>query len=113
MTVISWKTRHPDRAERAQARQTTVLAQKFVGGRAGKDALMPRAREIAAAGGCAGWLQVLTAMERAGHDTSLMRVWASENDKSEIDRLCLRAREPKSRLASSRFRPRNTAQKGD
>jgi hypothetical protein len=112
MSVISWKNRHPDRAARAAQRQNAAMAQKFVGGRAGKDALMVQAREVAAAGACAGWLQVLNAMERDGHDTALLRIWANEKDKGEIDRLCARARGPRSRLASSRFKPRNTEQQG-
>jgi hypothetical protein len=108
MTVISWKARHPDRAAQAAQRQTAVLAQKFVGGRAAKEALMVHAREIAAGGGCAGWLQVLEAMARAGHDAPQLRIWATTKDKSEIDRLCARARGAKSWLGSSRFKPRKT-----
>lgn len=108
MTVISWKARHPDRATRAAQRQTAVMAQKFVGGRAGKDALMVRAREVASSGSCAGWLQMLSVMEHDGHDTALLRIWATEKDKSEIDRLCARARGPRSRLVSSRFKQRDT-----
>jgi hypothetical protein len=106
MTVIQWKARHPDRAVRALQRQNAAMAQKFATGRAGKDALMPKAREFAAAGACAGWSQVLDAMAHDGHDTSLLRIWATGHDKSEIDRLCARARGPRSRLASSRFTPR-------
>jgi hypothetical protein len=107
MTVISWKARHPDRATRAAQRQNAVMARKFVGGREGKDALLVRAREIAASGSCAGWLQMLNAMERDGHDTALLRIWATEKDRHEIDRLCARVRGPRSRLASSRFKQRD------
>ena len=108
MTVIQWKSRHPDRAARAVERHTTALTQKFMGGRAAKDALMVYAREIAASGRCTGWTQVFEAMERAGHDVPLLRIWVTTKDKSEIDRLCARARSGKSWLASSRFKPRKT-----
>ena len=92
MTLISWKERHPDRFARASERQTARLARKFATGRAGKEALMPKAREIAARGSCTGWIQVLAQMERAGTDTALMRIWARIGDKDEIDRICTRAR---------------------
>lgn len=92
MTVISWKARHPERHLRALARQNARLAGKVARGRAGKDALMPKARALAGSGMCTGWLQVLEAMERVGLDTALLRIWATARDKDEIDRLCARAR---------------------
>lgn len=107
MTVIQWKSRHPDRAQNAQQRQTAALAEKFVGGRAAKEALMIYAREIASGGECAGWLQVLQAMERAGHDAPLLRIWATTKDKGEIDRLCQRARGARRWLSSNRFKQRS------
>jgi hypothetical protein len=92
VTLISWKERHPDRFARAAERQTARLARKFATGRAGKDALMPKAREVAATGACTGWIQVLAALERTGTDTALLRIWATVGDKDEIDRICARAR---------------------
>jgi hypothetical protein len=92
LSVISWKARHPERHLQAAARQHTHLAGKVARGRAGKDALMPKARSIAGSGMCAGWLQVLDTLERVGFDTVLLRIWATARDKDEIDRLCARAR---------------------
>lgn len=107
MTVISWKSRHPERHATAVQRQTATMAQKFTTGRAAKDALMPRLRELAAAGGCSGWPDVLQAMEREGQDTAMLRIWATGKDKGEIDRLCQRSRGMRSRLAPTRFEPRS------
>jgi hypothetical protein len=92
LTVISWKARHPERHLLAAARQNAGLAGKVARGRAGKDALMPRARAFAGSGLCTGWLQVLDTLERVGFDTALLRIWATARDKDEIDRLCVRAR---------------------
>lgn len=105
MTVISWKSRHPERHAGALKRQTATMAQKFTSGRGAKDALMPALRERAASGAFTGWAQVLEAMERAGEDTAMLRIWATAKDRSEIDRLCGRAR-GRGRLAPSRFKPR-------
>ncbi|MFM9864003.1 MAG: hypothetical protein ACKVRO_10380 [Micropepsaceae bacterium] len=103
MTVIHWKTRHPERHENASARETQRLAQKVVTGRAGKDILMPRAREAAASGRHDGWVQVLNALELDDVDVSPLRIWGTTKDKSEIDRMCARARGRGSRLASRPF----------
>jgi hypothetical protein len=103
MTVIFWKTRHPERHESAAARETQRLAQKVVTGRAGKDVLMPRAREVAASGRHEGWTQVLTALELEDVDVSPLRIWGTTKDKSEIDRACARARGRGSRFAPGRF----------
>jgi hypothetical protein len=92
MTVISWKARHPERHAKASERQHSRIARKLAKGRAGKDALMPKARAIASSGACAGWLHVLTAMEHLGFDTVLLRIWATAGDKDEIDRICVRSR---------------------
>lgn len=103
MTVILWKDHHPERHDRAVAGQTVRLAQKFVSGRAGKEALMPRMREVAGQGQCDGWVQALEALEREGADVSSLRIWGTAKDKSEIDRMCTRSRGPQSRLRPSRF----------
>lgn len=103
MTVILWKARHPDLHDKAAARETQRLAEKFVTGRTGKDVLMPRVREVAAGGKCEGWTQVLLALELEDVDVSPLRIWGTTKDKSEIDRLCARARGRSSRFAPSRF----------
>ena len=103
MNVILWKARHPERHDKAAARETQRLAQKVVTGRAGKDVLMPRAREIASLGRCDGWMQVLHALELEDIDVSALRIWGTTKDKSEIDRMCARARGRGSRLAPGRF----------
>jgi len=105
MTVILWKARHPERHEKAAARQTQRLAQRVVSGRAGKDVLMPRVRELAASGQYAGWAEVLHALELEDIDVSPLRIWGTTKDKSEIDRMCGRGRGP--RLASRRFKLRS------
>ncbi len=101
MTVILWKARHPDRHENAAARETQRLAQKLVSGRAGKDVLMPRVRELAGSGRYAGWAEVLHALELEDVDVSPLRIWGTTKDKGEIDRMCGRGRG--SRLAPGRF----------
>jgi hypothetical protein len=101
MTVILWKARHPERHEKAAARETQRLATKLVSGRAGKDALMPRVRELASGGGYAGWAEILHALELEDIDVSPLRIWGSTKDKSEIDRMCGRGRG--SRLGSRSF----------
>lgn len=103
MTVILWKARHPERHEKAASRETQRLAQKVVTGRAGKDILLPRARELASSGRYEGWTQVLHALELDDVDVSPLRIWGTTKDKSEIDRMCLRARGGGSRLAPGRF----------
>ena len=103
MTVILWKTHQPARFAQASARESQRLAQKFVSGRAGKDLLMPRVREVAAAGRCDGWADVLHALELVDVDVSPLRVWGTARDKAEIDRMCARARGRGSRLGSRRF----------
>lgn len=90
--LIAWKDHQPERYARAQARQAARIAKKLMSGRAGKDALMPKARSVATSGACSGWLQVLTLLERLGTDTALLRIWATAGDKDEIDRLCRQAR---------------------
>jgi hypothetical protein len=105
MTVILWKARHPERHEKAAARDAQRLAQKFVSGRAGKEVLMPRVRELAAGGRFAGWTEVLHALELEDVDVSPLRIWGTTKDKSEIDRMCGRGRG--SRLTSRRFKVRN------
>lgn len=92
MSVISWKALHPERHARALERQNWRMARKVATGRAGKDALMPKARAVATSGACTGWIQVLNTLERLGIDTAVLRIWASVSDKDEIDRLCARAR---------------------
>jgi hypothetical protein len=92
VSVISWKALHPERFARARERQNWRMARKVATGRAGKDMLMPKARAVATSGACFGWIQVLNALEGLGVDTALLRIWATVNDKDEIDRLCRRAR---------------------
>lgn len=104
MTVILWKTHQPERHAQASARETQRLAQKFVSGRAGKDLLMSRVREIATAGQCDGWTEVLHTLELEDVDVSPLRVWGTTRDKAEIDRICARARGRGSRLGPSRFK---------
>jgi hypothetical protein len=106
MTVIQWKSHHPDRHERAVTAQTSRLAQKFVSGRARKEALMERVREVAAQGQCDGWVMVLEALERDGADVAPLRIWGTTKDKGEIDRVCMRSRGGRSSLGSSRFKKR-------
>ena len=93
--VISWQAHQPERHAEAEARQVKPARKISAAakGRAGKDALMPMARELAASGNCHGWMHVLQTMEQNGLDTALLRIWASATDKSEIDRLCARIRE--------------------
>jgi hypothetical protein len=102
MTVILWKARHPERHEKAAERQTQRLAEKFVSGRAGKDVLMPRVRELAGSGQYAGWAEVLHALELEDVDVSPLRIWGTTKDKAEIERMCGRGRG--SRLGSRGFR---------
>ena len=106
MTVILWKARHPDRHDKAAARTTQRLAEKFVSGRSGKDVLMPRVREVAASGQHEGWTQVLHALELEDIDVSPLRIWGTTKDKGEIDRLCGRSRGRGSRMAPGRFTAR-------
>ena len=110
MTVILWKAHHPDRHEKAATRETQRLAQKLVGGRAGKDALMPLVRERAASGQYAGWAEILHALELEDIDVSTLRIWCTRKDKDEIDRVCGRGRGAGSRLGSRRFRLRKVEQ---
>lgn len=110
MTVILWKAHHPDRHEKAATRETQRLAQKLVGGRAGKDTLMPLVRERAASGQYAGWAEILHALELEDIDVSTLRIWATRKDKDEIDRMCGRGRGAGSRLGSRRFRLRKVEQ---
>jgi hypothetical protein len=109
LTLISWKARHPERFQQASERKAASLPAKkaapkkqTLSGRAGKDVLMQIAREIAEAGTCRGWRDVLEAMHTAGADTALLVIWATTRDKDEIDRICAMAfarnqREPKQR----------------
>ncbi len=106
MTVILWKARHPERHDKAAARETQRLADKVVTGRAGKDVLMPRARELAASGRHEGWTQVLHALELTDVDVSPLRIWGTTKDKGEIDRMCARSRTGGSRLRSRSFQSR-------
>lgn len=110
MTVISWKARHPERHAQAAARQDQHDAQPETAakadqrskrwpkkkrersGRERKDALMVKAREIAAAGNCAGWNHLLEMMERDGEDAGTLRLWAGGRDIDEIDLICARRR---------------------
>ena len=109
MTLISWKARHPERFHQASERQAASLPKtktapkkQTLSGRTGKDVLMQIAREVAEAGACRGWRDVLEAMHIAGTDTALLVIWATTGDKDEIDRICSAAfrhdqREPKQR----------------
>jgi hypothetical protein len=92
--LILWQDHQPDRHAQAEARQDKAPKKSRAGtkGRAGKDALMPKAREFAASGACHGWAHVLQTMEEHGLDTALLRIWASATDKDEIDRMCARMR---------------------
>jgi hypothetical protein len=105
LTLISWKALQPERFRRAVERLNASMPkskkkapkkQSSVarpgGGRAGKDALMPQARKVAAAGSCSGWNDVLDVMRGSGIDTASLSIWASAGDKDEIDRICARTR---------------------
>jgi len=107
MTVISWKARQPERAQRALERQTNAVAKepeqkkklakvakkdrpKAVMGRARKDELMIKARELAASGACTSWGHLLDVMASQGEDVGVLRLWAGARDKDEIDLICAR-----------------------
>jgi hypothetical protein len=61
---------------------------------------MPRVREIAAAGQCDSWADVLHALELEDVDVSPLRIWGTTKDKAEIERMCARARGRGPRLGS-------------
>ena len=100
LTVISWKALHPERYARASEQSEPVpkkpAAKKRafkpapLTGRARKEALMVKARELAASGGCTSWSHLLEVMARDGEDAAMLRLWASAHDKDEIDLICAR-----------------------
>jgi hypothetical protein len=96
--VISWEAEQPERAAHAIERQAEAPRKPKAAtkGRAGKDALMPKAREFAASGLCTGWESVLQTMEYHGLDAALLRIWGSATDRNEIDRMCARVRAARS-----------------
>lgn len=59
---------------------------KPTSGRARKDALMVRAREIAAKGMCIGFSAVLMQFDES--DRTTLKLFASASDRDEIDRIC-------------------------
>lgn len=63
---------------------------KPLSGRAQKDLLMVRAREIAAKGMCIGFSAVL--MQFDEDDRTTLKLYASVSDRDEIDRICDRTR---------------------
>lgn len=54
-------------------------------GRARKDELMPRAKQIASAGDCLTWRDVLAKM---GDDGISLKLWAGADDVDALNRLC-------------------------
>ena len=99
MTLISWKHLHPERFRQASERQAASAVKKVpaakkqtLTGRAGKDALLRDARELAQSGVCRNWDHVLDAMHAAGTDIAVLSIWATRNDKDEIDHICARTR---------------------
>lgn len=116
MTLISWKARHPERHAHAAAKQADLAAGEpdetaaqnkpiakrrwpkrslrgaKSSGRDRKDALMVKARELAASGVCTGWTHLLDIMASDDEDAAALRLWASAHDKDEIDLICARRR---------------------
>lgn len=63
---------------------------KPLSGRARKEALMVRAREVAAKGMCIGFSAVL--MQFDEDNRTVLKLYATAADRDEIDRICDRTR---------------------
>ena len=51
---------------------------------------MVRARDVASAGACAGWLDVVRKF--GADDEAMLRIYLTARDKDELDALCGKAR---------------------
>ena len=74
-------------------------AAKPLSGRARKDQVIVRAREIAVSGSCLNFNAVLAKLKP--DDAATLKLWATANDRDEIDRLCDRALAPRRRTRKS------------